>query len=81
VGAGFLLVLDHLLRAKEPVLSLSKGCPSYPRYSWSFCVLCTGTGVCGRIGARIVFRLSTARRMTYTVVAAACRSSLIWNHG
>ena len=35
----------------------------------------------GRKGARIVFRLSTTRRMTYTVVAAAVLSSLIWNQG
>ena len=33
--------------------------------------------MCGRIGARIVFRLSTARRMTYTVVAAAPQDLLV----
>jgi ABC-type bacteriocin/lantibiotic exporter with double-glycine peptidase domain len=37
--------------------------------------------VCGRIGARIVFRLSKTRRITYTLVAAAWGSSLIWNQG
>jgi hypothetical protein len=39
------------------------------------------TGVWGRIGARMAFRLSTARGITYTVVAAAALSSLIWNQG
>ena len=45
------------------------------------CALRPSTGVCGRIGARIVFRLSTVRRMTYTLVAATALSSLLWNHG
>ena len=39
------------------------------------------TGLCGGIGARIVFGLSATRMMTYTLVAAAWRSSLIWNQG
>ena len=33
------------------------------------------------MGDRMVFKLSATRRMTYTVVAAAAGSSLIWNQG
>lgn len=38
-------------------------------------------GVCGGIGVRIVFGVSATRMMTYTLVAAAWRSSLIWKQG
>ena len=54
--AGLFLVLDHVLRAKElPVVAqvlVELLCPV------------RGTGVWCRMGARIVFRLATTRRMT-----------------
>ena len=63
VGAGLLLVLDYVLRAKElPLVPQVLVQPLGPVRS---------TGVCGRIGARIISRLATARNMTYTVVTAA----------
>ena len=52
-----------------------KSWTSWRRCSWS------RLAVWGRIGARIVFRLSTTRRMMYALVATAWWSSLIWHQG
>jgi hypothetical protein len=79
VRAGLLVVLDHVLRAKEPVPSEAEGLPFIPQ------VLVEPLRRVRHAerGARIVFRLSTTRTLcvTYTVVAAAAGSSLIWNQG
>ena len=59
-GARLFLILNHVLRAKELALVAQVLMQLLRR-------------VCGRIGARIVFRLSTTRTLcvTYTLVAAA----------
>jgi hypothetical protein len=61
--SGIFLVLDHLLCPKELAVVAQ--------------VLVELLGsVCGRMGARMLFKLPTTRKMTYTVVAAAAGSSL-----
>ena len=60
----FLLVFHHPLRAKEPALSGVEGLPFLPQVLVQLLCPVHSTGVCGKIGARIVFRLSTTRRMT-----------------
>ena len=78
VALRLFLVLDHLLRARCSASELAV-VPQVLAPQASLCAVC-GTQ---RVGARIVFRLSTARtlRVTSTLVAGACGSSLSWNQG
>lgn len=79
VTVCLILVLHHVLCAREPALLVPRnsegseveGLALDPRYSWSLCA------VWGRMGAKIAFKLSTARSTACTVAAVPVGSSMI----